>query len=459
MSSQKNDSFKTQLGLILAAAGSAIGLGNLWGFPYKAGENGGSVFIAIYLFFALAVGLPLMISEFIIGKHSSNNSSVRMFYKMPTNDETRPKKFAIIGILGTIASLLIATFYAVIAGWSIDYFLTGITQGYSQFAEGTEMSAAYFNALITDFGRSGIYAVTFILLAIVITFFGINDGIEKASKILMPALFIILIILLINGFMSGGFNETLDFLFTPRLTYLDGTDLNVGKTAIAAMSQAFFSLSLGLSAMITYASYMKKDTKVIGVSFKIVLFDTIVAFLAGFAVFPILFSLGGDPASGPGLVFISLTVSFATIPFGRILGIFTFLLLFIAALTSIVSMIETIVSAIIGGTKLPRKPTVIIVGVVIILGSILNQPALGIAIPFLQGLADNLIDQLDKLTMNFVIPIVTLLIAIFVGFRMKKELVFAEFRSYKVATLFYAYLRYVIPLLVFIVFISGILAL
>ncbi len=451
----KQDAFRSQVGLILAAAGSAVGLGNLWGFPYKVGENGGGFFIVLYLFFAIAVGLPLMIAEFVIGKNAKNNSSIRMFKKIPTNNELPAKFFASIGILGCIASTILASFYAVIAGWSFEYLLRGITTGYGEFAQGQEYAEVYFNSLVGDFSRSSIYATTFIVLALGISYFGIRAGVEKASKILMPILVSILLFLVVNGVLSSGLNQTVDFLLTPRLVALDGTPINIPRTVISAMSQAFFSLSLGLAAMITYASYMQKDTRILGVSAKIVFFDTCVAFLAGFAIFPIVFAQGASPQQGTGLVFNALTVCFANLRFGRLLGILTFALLLIAALTSIVAMVETMISGITGGTKIKRQYAVMFMGVVLIIGSIFAQPALGFSIPILNQLSDDVIGQLDALVMNFFIPVIAFLTVIFVGFRLKKELLFQEFRSRTVAVVFYRYLRYVIPCLVVLVFLGG----
>ncbi len=451
----KHETFRSQVGLILAAAGSAVGLGNLWGFPYKVGENGGGFFIALYLFFAIAVGLPLMIAEFAIGKNSKNSSSIRMFRKMPTNNEIPPKFFASIGILGCIASTILASFYAVIAGWSFEYLLRGISTGYGEFAKGQEYAQVYFNSLTSDFSRSSIYAITFILIALGISFFGIRSGIEKASKILMPVLVAILLFLVVNGVLSDGLNQTIDYLLTPRLVTLDGTPINIPRTVISAMSQAFFSLSLGLAAMITYASYMQKDTKILGVSTKIVFFDTCVAFLAGFAIFPIVFAQGASPQQGTGLVFNALTVCFANLTYGRILGILTFALLLIAALTSIVAMIETMISGIVGGTRIKRQYAVFFMGIILITGSIIAQPSLGISIPILNKLSSDVIGQLDALVMNFFIPIISFLTAIFVGYRLKKELLFQEFRNKTAALLFYRYLRYVVPCLVVLVFLGG----
>ncbi|MFV0439679.1 MAG: sodium-dependent transporter [Lachnospirales bacterium] len=452
---KKNDFFKSQLGVVLAAAGSAVGLGNLWAFPYKAGANGGGIFILMYLFFALCLGLPVMISEFIIGKNASNSSSIRMFDRIPTENEKRPVFFKSIGILGCISSIMVASFYAIIAGWSFEYLLMGITEGYSAFAQGPEYASVYFGSLVTNFELSTIYGVTFIVLTLCISFFGINAGIEKMSKVLMPLLVVILILLLVNGVLSGGFAKTVNFLIFPSLTSFDGTKVNIASAALTAMSQAFFSLSLGMAGMITYGSYMPKESNVISTSLKIVTFDTLVAFLAGFAIFPIVFAQGLDPAQGTGLVFNSLTVCFANLKLGRLLGILTFSLLLIAAITSLVSMLETVISAVIGGTKIERKGVVVVIGLFVILGSVLCQPALGLSASFLEFAADNLMDQFDQLTMNMFIPFTSLLTVLFVGFRIRKDLVISEFRSQSLGNKFYFYIRFVLPIILcFVMFIG-----
>ncbi len=452
-------SSKGQFGFILTAAGSAIGLGNLLMFPYKVGEHGGSIFVYAYLFFALAIGLPLMIAEFAIGRSSKNNSSIRMFRKIPTNNEKRPLFFSIIGVLGTLACLLIAFFYTTVAGWCIEYFLLGIYKGYDKFSEGLLYADAYYNFLKIDFHRSTIYSVAFLLLTLGISYFDLKKTVTKISKILMPSLILILIGLVIYNGVTLSLKDTAQYLFVPTLTDINGNNVNVGRTTLAAMSQAFFSLSLGFATMITFASYMNKETKVVRVSTKIVIFDTLIAILTAFAVFPILISLKGDLTTGISLVFNSFVIIFSSSKIGQFIGVCTFALFLIAGLTSLTSMFETIVSSIIGGSKLKRRYILFFVGLIIVAGTVVTQPSLKLSIPALEIVSSDLMSQLYAIALLFIVPIVSFLTSIFVGYRMKKELVIAEFRSHKIGYFFYKYIRYVVPTIIALAFIFGLLAL
>ncbi|MFV0519318.1 MAG: sodium-dependent transporter [Lachnospirales bacterium] len=449
------ETFKSKLGLFFATTGCAVGIGNLWVFPYRVGTEGYGMFILIYVLLAFAVGLPLMISEFLIGKNAKNNSVTRMFRKIPTNNEKQAKNFGVIGIMTCVTAIFFAMIYSVVASWSFEYLLKGLTSGYGEFSKGTEYAVVYYNALINDFSRSSIYSITFILIAIGISTFGVSSGIERFSKVFMPLITIILIFLAVYGIVAGDVVQTMNFL-KPDISTITSNENGIIRVFVAALGQVFFSLSLGFGAMITYASYMNKNTKVIGISAQIVIFDTVVSLLAVFAMFSVMISQTGTIDTNAGLVFNALIVFFANFSFGRILGVLTFALLLIAALTSILALVETVISAITDGRKSKRKVAVFIVGIIIIVGNIFTQPAFGISISFLAEYGEGIINQLNVIILNVCVPIITLLTAIFVGFRMKKELILQEFKIKGLGNIFYQYIRYGIPLIIFIVFLGGI---
>ena len=316
----KRDGFSSRFGVIAAAAGSAVGLGNIWKFPYIVGENGGSAFILVYLISILAVGIPVLLAEFIIGRRGQANA-VRSFKKIAPNT-----KWSAIGWMGIISAFMILGFYTVIAGYTIHYFILTVTNSFAG------MSAAQITDTFNNFSSSStpiIYTVIFIILSLAILFGGIKDGIEKYTKILMPGLVGIIALLVIRAITLPGAGEGIQFLLKP-----DFSELSM-KAVLDALGHSFFSLSVGMGTMLTYGSYISKKENLTSVTFSIAAADTMIALLAGLAIFPAVFAFGIDPTAGPGLVFITLPNVFLQMPGGVIFGALFFLLLFIAALTSL----------------------------------------------------------------------------------------------------------------------------
>ena len=320
-----------QLGFILAAAGSAIGLGNIWRFPYSAAEGGGGLFVLIYLFFVVVVGVPVMFAELSMGR-STHRNPVGAFKKLA------PKSlWPLLGGLGVLTGLFILAFYSVVAGWTLGYLLNAITGGLSGAVDG-DTSGAIFSALITSPAKAILLTAIFMALTVVVVRGGVSSGIERMTTILMPVLFVLLLLLAGRALTLDGGVDGLVYLFRPDLS-----KLNI-PVVISALGQALFSLSLGMGAMITYGSYLSDDTNLWKAGASVAGFDTLIAILAGLIIFPALFSAGADPAAGPGLVFVVLPTIFNSIPLGHIVAILFFALLAIAALTSTISLLEVVVS-------------------------------------------------------------------------------------------------------------------
>lgn len=301
-------SWSNRLGFILAASGSAVGLGNVWKFPYTAGVNGGSLFILIYIGCILLLGLPIMFSEFLIGRQSQSNA-VGAFKVL----EGKKNLWMLTGVLGVIASFAVLSFYSVVAGWILDYIYKAI-----RFSFNESSSATMFSDLLSKANYLIFLHFIFMAVTAYIVMMGISAGIEKTSKLLMPALFIIMFGLLIYSFFLPGNTQALKFMFYPDLKHLST------KTFLEAMGQAFFTLSLGMGVMITYGSYLKKDENLLKSSLIIIFLDTLIAVLAGIVIFSIVFSHGMDVASGPTLVFSTLPTLFAKMFMGNIVALLFF---------------------------------------------------------------------------------------------------------------------------------------
>ncbi|MFV0440702.1 MAG: sodium-dependent transporter [Lachnospirales bacterium] len=443
------DNFKSKLGIVAATAGSAVGLGNLWGFSYKAGTNGGGTFVLLYLFSVLFIGLPVMLAEFIIGREGKGGPVGSI------EEITKSKKspFLIGGYFGALSTFLILSFYSVIAGWSIGYLLDGVVHGFSQYA--TMDTAEYFGATSGNLSKQIVLQGVFVALTVAIVIFGIQKGIEKLSKIMMPLLFLIILILVGYSLTLSGLGDAVSFLFKP-------SELPEGSSFFsvfaAALGQAFFSLSLGMGAVVTYARAVNDDVNINTISMQVVVCDTMIALLAGLAIFPIMFTYGLDPSSGAGLAFISLPIAFSEMPLGYVLGNLFFLLLVIAALTSSISMLENSLSLVIEKSKLNRKSATIVLGIVVFLFGVLSQLGLGYASPLLSFTGgESFLDQLDLLTMIYLIPLGALCFILLVGYKMDEATIRKQINNDKIANLYIPYIKYVAPILVGLVLIVGLM--
>jgi NSS family neurotransmitter:Na+ symporter len=295
---EKREHWGSKFGFILAAAGSAIGLGNIWKFPYIAGENGGAAFVFIYLICIALIGLPVLMAEVLMGRTTQRNP-VGAFKKL----SGKPFWVA-VGSLGVIAGFVILSFYTVIAGWSIGYIVEALKGSFSQFSD-PAVSSAYFEARVGDVNWIVGYHTLFSILTMWVVYAGINKGIEQGSKIMMPILFFLLIILVIRGITLPGAEKGLNFLWSPDWSKI------TGQSVLIALGHAFFTISLGMGAMMTYGSYLSEKDHIPSAALQIVFLDTLIALLAGIAIFSSVFAMGQDPAAGPGLIFHTLPVVFA----------------------------------------------------------------------------------------------------------------------------------------------------
>lgn len=435
--STKRGGFGGKLAAILAAAGSAIGLGNIWRFPYITGDNGGGAFIIIYLGCILLLGLPLLIAEFAVG-HNTKRNPVDAF-------ATIKRGWGWLGAVGLVSVFLIMGYYFVISGWTINYAI----------ASATDSIGSDFGAFYTSFTTSTwsplIYTLVFILLTHFIIQGGVQGGIEKASKIMMPLLFVILVVLAIYSFVLPEGREALANVFTPDFSKVSG------KSFLAAMGQAFFTLSVGMGAMLIYGSYFKEGTKIAGTAISVVSLDTIVALTAAI----IIFSAGVEDQSGPQLAFVAMPTVFSTMPWGNLWATLFFLLLGLAALSSTISMHEAVTSYFVEKRNMSRNKAAWLVT----LGTIVLASVASLSLGVWDGVrvaGMNFFSLLDNFTAIVMLPLLGVLTSIFVGWIWRKEDMKAELTAeggvdkatYPVIRFL---LRWVCPVLVSTVFVFGII--
>ena len=349
-----HNQWTSKIGFILATAGAAIGLGNLWKFPYLMGRNGGFPFLIAYLFFIIILGIPVMITEMSLGRKTRHNP-VRAY------QDIHPRA-KIVGIFGVLAAFLILSYYSVIGGWILKYFFSYLT---------TLQAPADFNAFIESSWEPIVWHGIFMFLTIAICLYGIK-GIEKASTFMMPMLFVLLIIVIVRSVTLPGASEGLAFIFKPNMESFHLESIN------AALGQVFYSLSLCMGITVTYGSYLNKKESIPGSCIKVAVLDTMVAILAGIAIFPAVFAFGLEPGQGPGLIFGTLPKVFSSITGGGFFAIAFFALVFLAALTSAIALLEVSVSYALERWKFGRKKTVIVTGVLIFLIGIPSALSFGV---------------------------------------------------------------------------------
>ncbi len=424
----------TQLGFILAAAGSAIGLGNIWKFPYITGEYGGGAFVLVYLMSVVIVGLPLMIAEFMIGRRAQENP-VGAFQKL----HHRGSLWQSAGWLGVASGFIILSFYSVVAGWALAYVFKAI----AGFSGTPEQIQAQFTNLVLSPKDSIFWHTIFMALTIAIVIGGIQKGIERWSKILMPALFTILLGLMFYGlFFTKGGGEALAFLFKPDFSRLSA------EAILSALGHAFFTLSLGMGAMITYGSYMKKDDNIVRDAVTISILDTVIALMAGLAIFSLVFHYGMEPGQSVGLIFKTLPVLFAET--GPIISIPFFILLTFAALTSAISLLEVVVSYFIDERGWNRTVSTLVMGGLIYIFGYLSADA-NLTVPF-RGKQQGFFDIFDYVSTNYMLPLGGMLTCLFVGWVMKKKDKTEEFGSAgKLYRAFSFTLRFISPVAILLV--------
>ena len=394
---------------ILAATGSAVGLGNIWGFPYKAGTNGGGAFVLIYLGCILIIGLPIMISEIVIGRKSGNSPINAM--KNVALESKKSNMWQVVGWSGIFAGILILSFYSVIAGICLNYIFISAT------SSGTISSPDQFSSVISSPSNLIIWHTIFMVMTALIVSAGIKDGIGRMVKILMPMLGFLMIFMVIYSMINGDFTKALSFLFAP-----DFSDVT-SDTLLQAMGQAFFSLSLGMGSIMAYGAYMPKDQQVVSSSFTVASLDTLIAMLAGLAIFPIIFAFNLEPNSGPGLVFVSMLSAFNQMQFGQLIGPLFFILLSVAALSSSISLLEPGVAYLSEEGILSRKRSAEIISFFIWVLGIGSVLSFNIWSDVDIILGKNFLDSMDLIANQILLPLGGMLIAIFVGWFMKESLI------------------------------------
>lgn len=444
--SAPREQWGSKLGFILAAAGSAIGLGNIWKFPYVVGENGGSAFIIIYLLCTAIIGLPVLVGEILIGRTTQRNP-VGAFRALSGS-----RFWAGVGGMGVVAGFLILSFYAVIAGWSVGYIYESFSGDLFKYADPTK-AAVHFEELTHDVVWIIGYFGFFMLLTMGLVYAGVQKGIERGSKIMMPVLFLLLIFVMIRGITMEGSGAGLEFLLKPDWSHVSG------QTFLIALGQAFFTLSMGMGAMLTYGSYMSKKDSVPTSALQILLLDTAIALVAGIAIFTSVFATGLDAAAGPGLIFHTLPVVFMKMPGGEIFGPIFFILLSIAALTSAISLLEVITAYFVDEKGWTRHRAVIVFGSVTFLIGIPSALSFNVlSDSTIFGL--NFFGLVDYLTANIMLPLGGLLIAVFIAYVWKFDKALIELKhgaeklfnkNPLLITLWQIFIKFFAPVLIFLV--------
>lgn len=448
MSSTHNNGravFNTKFGAIATTVGSAVGLGNIWRFPYEAGVHGGGAFMICYLLFVLLIGVPLLCAEFCMGRGTRSN--IFGAYKKLGGGSISH----IAGPLGIIASLLILSFYSVVAGWTVEYCLSSLTGGLD--FSNREVGHGQFLNLTTGW-RPLLWTVVFLIANFTILISGVTKGIERASNILMPLLFLLLVAFCVNSFFLPGFEEGVKFLFTPDFSKITSGVL------LGAMGQAFFSLSLGLGCMMTYASYFSSKNKLGKTAATTALLDSAVAILAGVIIFPAVFSFDLSPEAGPTLVFEVLPYIFNQLPGGMIWSTLFFLLLFLASLTSTVSMSEISITYFCEEKKMKRKGATILSSAIALVGGLLCALSFG-ALSDFTILGMTIFNLFDYLSSNICLPIGGFICSVFVGWWVDKKFIkdqLTDYGKYKfpLLGLFRFCVMWLCPVAIFIIFLNSI---
>ena len=437
--SEKRSSFSGKLGFVLATAGSAVGLGNIWRFPYLAAKHGGGIFLLVYLVLVVTFGFALSCAEILIGR-KTGQSAIKAF-------STLNKKWSFVGWLAALVPVIILPYYSVIGGWIIKYLFAFVSGGAKATADDS-----YFINYMGQIGQPIGWFLLFLAITSVIVLLGVEKGIEKVSKILMPALVILILFIAIYTVCMPGAMEGLKYYLVPDFSKFSFT------TVLAAMGQLFYSMSLAMGIMITYGSYMKKDVNVSSAVHQVEIFDTGIAFLAGLMVVPgvFAFSGSGDINKGAGLMFMTLPKVFDNMPGGTIIGVLFFVMVLFAALTSSISLMETVVSFVCDRTKLNRKVACIVVFLVcIVLGipSALGNGVTGVW-DSVKLLGFSFLDFFDFISNSVLMPIVALLTCIFVGYIIKPKILIEEAEisgKFSGKKLFTIVIRYIAPICIILI--------
>lgn len=426
------DGFSSKFGVVAAAAGSAVGLGNIWRFPYVLGENGGAAFLMVYIFFVFCIGIPVLMSELLIGRKAQKNA-VRAFHVLAPGT-----KWYLIGFIGVFCSFMILSYYSVVAGWTLHYVFLSVSNGLDSLSSG-DLEVTY-QALTGNPWLSVFWLIVFMAITATVVLGGIEKGIEKYSKILMPLLFFIILLMCVRSLTLPGSMEGLQFLFKPDFDKLSP------RVVIDALGQACFSLSIGMAVMITYGSYVSKKQNLAGSSFSVAFADLLIATLAAIAIFPAVFAFGINPGQGPGLVFVTLPNIFNQMMGGYVFSILFFILLVIAALTSSISLLEVVVAYMSEELKMNRRKVTIIAAIgAVFFGTLCS-------------FSGTIFNFFDKTSANVLLPLGALFVVVFVPIVLKRKGARAELEAngQKVWAfdLFYFIIRYIAPIAILLIFLQ-----
>lgn len=443
---RKTDTWGSRFGFIMAAVGSSVGLGNFWRFPFTAGENGGGAFILIYLVCVLALGLPVLMAEYGMGR-KSGMSAIEGVHSL-SRAEGKSSNWGVMGWLGSLAAFFILTFYIVISAWIIDFIPQAFSGSFSNYAAqaaennttAADISTQNFVGSITNTGKILTLLALFVIANVIVLARGVKGGIERVASVLMPIFFVLLIFIVGYALSVGDGAKAAEFLLKP-----DFSEVGMG-TFLAAVGQAFFSIGVGSCLMITYGAYLSDDTNIPKASGIVAGADTMVALIAGFAIFPIVFAFGADPAGGPGLFFISLPLAFGQMPYGELVGGAFFTLALFAAFTSSISLMEVAVS------WLEERQGVTRPGAAIGTGFVLFMIGAGYVF------SDKYIDFADFITGNIMLPLTGLLVAVFGGWALSREMMTTEFGDGTVMNVWRFAVRWVVPPALAFILVFGSLA-
>ncbi|MBC5663755.1 sodium-dependent transporter [Dorea sp. NSJ-36] len=441
---QKRSSFSGKLGFVLAAAGSAVGLGNIWRFPYLAAKYGGGTFLFIYLILAVTFGFTLMTAEIAIGR-KTGLSAIGAFTILD-------KRFKFLGILASAVPIIIFPYYSVIGGWVVKYFFVFVT-GSGHAAAGDSYFTDFIGRTFEPIG----WFFLFIAVTAVIVGFGVEQGIEKVSKFMMPILVLLTLFVALYGLTIDGAMDGLSYYLKPHMADVSA------KTILAAMGQLFYSMSLAMGIMITYGSYMKKENHLESSVRQIEIFDTGVAFLAGLMIIPAVFSFSGGDSSalqaGPGLMFITLPKVFGNMKFGNVVGTVFFLLVFFAALTSAISLMETIVSILRDKLGWTRKGTCVFVTILALVMGVPSSLGFG-PLSFISWMGMSVLDIMDFVSNSVLMPIVAFFTCIFIGFVIKPSTIADEVKvtdgTFKGEKLFAVMIKWIAPIFLVLILLSSV---
>ena len=438
--------WSSRMAFILAVTGSAVGLGNIWKFPYVAGQNGGGAFVLVYLLCVFVIGMPVMMSEILIGRRGRRNPIATT--ALLGREEGSSAKWSLIGAMGVLAGILILSYYSVIGGWTLAYVLKSGGGAFS--GVGPNEVTSIRDAFIGDWRTVGLFHTLFMGLTIFVVARGVERGLEQAVRIMVPALLLLLITLLGYSINSGHFGDGLAFMFTPDFSKL------TWDSVLAAMGQAFFTLSIGMGAVMAYGAYLPEETSIAGSSAAVAFADTTIAILAGLVIFPLVFANGLDPADGPGLVFITLPLAFGQMAGGTIFATLFFVLLTFAAWTSAISLMEPAVAWLVERYNRSRAEAAVMIGLLIWgigVGTVLSFNVLA-DFTFLRG---TIFDNLDHLTINIMLPLGGVLITFFAGWIMCRNSTAEELGSHGSLYRLWRFLaRFVAPIGILFVFLKAV---